>query len=216
MDGGDASLWYNNLDRIPQSWDITLTDFSVGMLGDAAQKLGKSAKRFKFKLMDAEDITFEDESFDVIIANHMLYHVTDIEKTFKEIKRVMKSQGYLFASTVGKRHMAEMREILGKFDSKLITAKSWDQTRKFQLENGKAQISKYFSDTVMERYKDSLEITDAAPLVDYIFSMPGNVRESLDKDKLEQLIEMIQNIITRNGKIHITKDTGYFKARKYV
>lgn len=213
---GDASLWYNNLDRIPRDWDITLTDFSLGMLGDAVQKLGKSSKRFKFKLMDAQDITFKNDSFDVVIADHMLYHVPDIEKAFKEIKRVLKPQGYLFASTVGKSHMAEMREILGKFDSKLITTKSWDETRKFQLENGKQQISRWFSDVIMERYKDSLEVTDAVPLIDYIFSMPGNVKESFDKDKLKQLTQMVQNIIHKNGEIHITKDTGYFKARKYV
>lgn len=211
---GDASLWHSNLDRIPEGWDITLSDFSGGMLNDAQKKLGKNSKRFNFKKIDAQNITFDDETFDVVIANHMLYHVQDIEKTFNEIFRVLKNKGYFFASTVGKRHMAEMREILGSFEPKLITTKSWDETRKFQLENGKSQISKWFCSVKLQRYKDSLMIKKAAPLIDYIFSMPGNVKESFDEDKLEQLIKMLENRIKKDGAIYITKDTGYFQGRK--
>lgn len=212
---GDGSLWVRNIDRIPNAWDITLTDFSQGMLKDAKKNLKSKEGRFKFKLADAEAIPFEDESFDVVIANHMLYHVPDIEKAFSEIKRVLTNRGYFYASTVGKNHMAEMREIVAKFDSKLITTKSFKHTEKFQLENGMSQVSKWFEDVKLKRYDDNLIVTEPSPLVDYIFSMPGNVRESFDKDKLKELADFLENEIAGSGGIFITKDTGFFEARKY-
>lgn len=66
------------------------------------KKFKRKRSRFNFKIVNAESIPFEEESFDVVIANHMLYHVPNINKALKEINRVLKSEGILFASTVGK------------------------------------------------------------------------------------------------------------------
>jgi ubiquinone/menaquinone biosynthesis C-methylase UbiE/DNA-binding transcriptional MerR regulator len=212
---GDANFWLKNIDRIPSGWDITLTDFSQGMIKDAKKNLGNVSHRFKFKTADVQSIPFSDETFDVVLANHMLYHVPDIEKAFTEIYRVLKPSGHFFASTVGKNHMAEMRDILSGFDSDIITTKSWDATEKFQLENGMGQITEWFKNAELKRYNDSLLLTDTAPLVDYIFSMPGNAKEELTREKLEQLYKFIENEINKNSGIHITKDTGFFHGRKY-
>ncbi|MFD3156214.1 methyltransferase domain-containing protein [Haloimpatiens sp. FM7330] len=211
---GDASLWTKNLDRIPNGWNIILTDFSKGMLNDAKRNLGKSAKRFKFKIVDAQKIPFEDSRFDVVIANHMLYHVDDIEKAFSEITRVLKKNGYFYASTVGKNHMAEMRDIIGKFKSEALTSKSWESTSDFQLENGFEQLEKWFNNIKLKRYEDSLNVTKPEPLVDYIFSMPGNVRENFDEERLKELMIYLENRIHKESGIYITKDTGFFQARK--
>ena len=81
---GDGSLWNKNFNRIPLDWDITLTDFSQGMLKDAKINLGDKASRFKFKLVDAQSIPFEDCNFDVVIANNMLYHVLIKKKLFQK------------------------------------------------------------------------------------------------------------------------------------
>ncbi len=40
--------------------------------------------------MDMSDIKFEDESFDMVITNHVLEHVADDEKAMREIYRVLK------------------------------------------------------------------------------------------------------------------------------
>lgn len=211
---GDASLWAQNIGSIPEDWDITLTDFSQGMLKDARKMLGKSSGRFKLKQVDAQSIPFEEESFDVVIANHMLYHVPDIDRAFSEIYRVLRSRGYFYASTVGKNHMAEMREIAARFGSRDITVKSWDYTKKFQLENGGRQLSKLFDDVELKRYEDSLIVTEPGPLIDYIFSMPGNERESFDRVKLDKLTEFLKCEIIKSGGIHIRKDTGFFRCMK--
>ncbi len=211
---GDGSLWQKNFLNIPQSWNITLTDFSTGMLKDTQKNLGEQSSRFKFKIADAQNLPFEDCSFDIVIANHMMYHVADREKAFSEIKRVLKSGGHFYTSTVGKNHMKEMREIVARFNSENITTESWDQTENFQLENGLNQVSKWFKQVKLKRYKDSLIVTNPIPLVDYIFSMPGNTKDIFTEDKLQSLIKFLGEEINKTGGIHITKDTGFFKGEK--
>lgn len=43
---------------------------------------------------DCHDIPFEDESFDVVMANHLLEHVEDDRKVLREFFRVMKRGGW--------------------------------------------------------------------------------------------------------------------------
>lgn len=211
---GDASLWIKNYESIPESWHITLTDFSPGMIEDAKRNLGKMQGRFSFKIVDAQAIPFEDESFDIVIANHMLYHVPDKDKAFSEIKRVLKTDGYFYASTVGKNHMKELRDIIMLIGIDTITSKSWDETENFQLENGMKQISKYFKQVKLRRYEDNLIVKEADPLIDYIFSMPGNIRTAFDEKLQNKLALFINSEISKNGGIFIKKDTGYFEGRK--
>jgi Methylase involved in ubiquinone/menaquinone biosynthesis len=212
---GDASLWVKNIDRIPPQWEVTLTDFSQGMLKDAMKALGNNKKRFNFLKADAQCLPFEDCSFDVVIANHMLYHVPDIDRAFSEIYRVLENNGLFYASTVGKNHMAQMREIADRFGSDSITIKSWDYTEKFQLENGMDIVSRWFKDVKLKRYEDNLVITDAAALVDYILSMPGNGREAIEEGKIKELTDFLKMEIQKSKGIFIKKDTGFFEGRKY-
>ena len=211
---GDASFWYKNVDNIPKGWDVTLTDFSQGMLRDAKKSLGTKVTNFKFKKVDAEQIPYEDESFDAVICNHVLSYVFDIDKVVSEIYRVTKSGGLLYASTVGKNHMKEMRDIIEDFNSPDITTECWNLTEKFQLENGYDKINKVFKDVELKRYVDNLIITEAGPLIDYIFSMPGNVKQIFNEDKLNKLIDYLGKEILKTGGIFITKDTGFFKGKK--
>src|SRR6266498_3249918 len=107
---GHALLWKENISRIPAGWNITLSDLSSGMLDAAWRNLAVTGSAFKFEEMDAQSIPYEAETFDAVIANHMLYHVPDRPKAIAEIKRVLKAGGRLLATTVGKNHMKEMMD----------------------------------------------------------------------------------------------------------
>lgn len=211
---GDGSFWIKNIKKISPSWDIALTDFSPGMLKDAESSLKNYNKKFSFKIVDAESIPYGDEAFDVVFANHLLYHVPDMEKALSEIQRVLKPGGLFYTSTVGKNHMIEMRKLISEFDSDIITTKSFKTTYKFNLENGTEMLSKHFSNISIKRYNDNLNVTEAIPLIDYIFSMPGNVKSLFDDEKLNSLTKFIEYKIKKNSGIFISKDTGFFKCNK--
>ncbi|MCB9252302.1 MAG: class I SAM-dependent methyltransferase [Flavobacteriales bacterium] len=49
----------------------------------------------EFRKEMVENMTFEDETFDVIIADNVLEHVNDLEATLKECKRILKVGGVL-------------------------------------------------------------------------------------------------------------------------
>jgi len=213
---GDANLWEKNKDRIPRDLNIILSDFSKGMLSDAKGTLGKKAENFKFQIIDAQDIPYEDGTFDVVIANHMLYHVDNIQKGLSEINRVLKPGGYLYCSTVGQNHMMEIRDIMYKFKSETMDIKSSDITSRFNLENGLVKLEKWFSCIEMNRYEDNLIVTEATPIIDYMFSMPGNVRESFNIERLNVLTKYLKDKIVIEGGIYVTKDTGFFMGQKKI
>ncbi len=211
---GDGSLWAKNYNKIPKGWEIYITDFSEGMLKDAKSNLKGKLKRFHFNVEDAENISYEDKTFDIVIANHMLYHLNDIEKALGEIKRVLKKDGYIFASTVGKSHMMEMRDFLSKVDEEILEVESFNLTNKFQIENGYDILSKVFKDVESKRYMDNLKITEEKALIDYIISMESDIVKRLNENKLIELEKILEKEKEEKGYIYITKDTGYFKGRK--
>jgi ubiquinone/menaquinone biosynthesis C-methylase UbiE len=202
---GPAYLWLDNLDRLPPGWEILLSDFSLGMLEQARQNL-KCRPAIHFEAFDAQSIPYGNETFDAVIANHMLYHVPDRSRAFSEIHRVLKPTGIFYATTVGQNHLSEMRDLICKFDVELAP---WGRvTDSFTLENGKAQMSLRFRKTELFRYEDALEVTEVDPLVDYILS--GWAAHRLEK-RQEQFREFVARTIgSQGGVFHVTKDSGLF------
>jgi ubiquinone/menaquinone biosynthesis C-methylase UbiE len=204
---GPGYLWLENLDRIPAGWEILLSDFSPGMLESARKTLEKQCP-FKFKVIDAQSIPCEDNSFDAVIANHMLYHVPDRPAALAEIHRVLKPAGRFYASTVGHRHLVEIGELIRQFDLRLDTWENFGKAAgSFTLENGAAQLSPWFTRIKRYRYKDALKVTDAAPLVDYLLSG----REYIPRERQIAFREFVaREMESRGGVIPITKDSGLF------
>jgi DNA-binding transcriptional MerR regulator/trans-aconitate methyltransferase len=210
---GDGTLWQRNADRIPEGWDVTLTDLSEGILHDAKEGLKHRVppEKFRFIPADARSIPFPDASFDVVLANHMLYHVSERHQSLKEIRRVLKPGGMLFASTMGRRHMNEIKRFLSELNPNYDFGRQ-DFACEFGLENGKDQLDDAgFVDIRLQRYEDALQVTDAKPLIAYIRTTPGG-RENLTDSRLTKLEEMLDESIDANGGIHITKEVGLFVA----
>ncbi|MDF2926118.1 MAG: methylase involved in ubiquinone/menaquinone biosynthesis [Paenibacillaceae bacterium] len=213
---GDGTLWKRNEVRIPADWKITLTDFSTGMLQDTKDKLdGTILKdRLEFMQADARSIPFPDCCFDMVLANHMLYHVNDRQQALAEIRRVLKPGGVLYASTIGANHLREMKELLAGFDSKLVLSET-DFAEEFGLENGRVQLEAAgFRGVRLFRYEDSLRVTEAEPLVAYIQSTTGNSRITLAGAGLPKFKVRLKDLILQNGAIHITKESGLFAGYK--
>jgi ubiquinone/menaquinone biosynthesis C-methylase UbiE len=209
---GPAQLWLQNRHRIPASWQITLADFSPGMLADARQALAGVDHTFAFEVADAQALPFDPAGFDLVIANHMLYHVPDRPKALAEIKRVLRPGGTFAAATNGQAHLREIRELIARFDPQLA---AWGGRgiEDFSLENGAAQLAPWFEQIELQRYEDGLAVTKAAPLAAFILSM--NTMAELPaarRAELEAFVE--QELRAQGGTIRIAKDSGLFLARR--
>jgi SAM-dependent methyltransferase len=193
---GNGNLWYANRDRIPPGLRLMLTDFSEGMIEDARSRLGGLAT---YLVADVQELPFSDASFDLVIANHMLFHVPDRERALDEIARVLRSGGVLVATTNGRDHLRELR------------APGWEQwSRNFGVENGPAQLARLFEGVDVELFPDSLEVTEVEPLLDFVRSL---VTPVTDED-LARLAADAEGSIAREGSFHVTKATGLLRARK--
>ena len=206
---GPGDIWLENMARIPAGWQLTLSDFSPGMLEQTRRHLHNQPHAFTFERINAQSIPYDDNEFDAVIANHMLYHVPDRARALSEIRRVLKPGRYLTATTVGAGHMQELPTLLHKFDPDL-SIEFQNTIVEFTLENGGSQLEACFSSVTLQRYNDELVITEASPLVDYIMSGFGLNATS---DKREALFEFIAaEMEQHDGIFRITKDSGIFIA----
>jgi ubiquinone/menaquinone biosynthesis C-methylase UbiE len=211
LGSGNALLWKSNLKRIPEDAQILLTDFSEGMLNDASKVLGEDSNRFEYKIMDAQEISYPDDSFDIVIANLMLYHIPDREKAISEISRVLKPEGVLYASTYSLNNMKEFNGLLKNYDKNLYNPIEQFASL-FGLENGSEQLRKSFEDVELINYIDSLEVTEAEPIVDYMLSF-GSVKENINGDNLKGFKDYLDDVLDREGVIKISKESGIFIAK---
>lgn len=206
---GSGALWVDIARKIPVNWTITLSDLSQGMLDSAWRNLVVTGRNFKFETIDAQSIPYADETFDVVIANHMLYHVPDRPKALAEIKRVLKKGGQLIATTVGESHMKEITDWLRRSDkdndfSPFILP--------FTLENGTGQLEKFFSEVLLSRYEDNLHVAEIDPFIAYLRSA---IRASeVLEDELTKIRIDLEDELKQNGRIFISKDSGLFRAVK--
>ena len=195
---GTGSMWIEHRDVIEKCSELVLSDFSEVMLENTRNNLG-AAPNITYKVIDIQDIPYEDNYFDVVIANYMLYHVPDINKALSEVSRVLKKGGHFYAGTVGEKGIMET---IGEW---LGLGKIYVNT--FSLDNGGEMLDKHFSEVKIERYKDSLEVTNLDDLMDYIYSgITFKNACTLSKEEVRRVLE--EHV--EGGILRLPKDPGMF------
>ena len=206
---GTGELWRRSLPNVPAGCDIVLSDLSPGMASETRDKLSTD-RRFTYCVCDVQLLPFPEGSFDQVVANHMLYHVPDRRRALGEIWRVLRPGGRLTAATNGISHMRELWKMLDRAspgtESGTVAGGGG-----FTLQNGAEQLGEWFSDVAMTRRDNSLEVTEAGPVVAYASSTD---RYDLTGDGASRLAELAEYEIVKHGRFSITKEAGLFEARK--
>lgn len=212
---GDGSLWTGNMLPQADGLEISLSDISDGMVRDArrniTQALGKDSSRFSYYTFDCSLIPFKDSSMDLVIANHVLFYCEDIGKVLAETRRVLRDGGRFICSTYGNRHMQEITQLVQEFDPHIVLSADRLYER-FGLDNGRQILeeSGLFGSIELCRYEDSLIVTQAQPLIEYILSCHGNQNRYLINRYREFRLFVEDRV---RGGLHITKDAGAFICR---
>ncbi len=203
---GPASLWRENVDRLPAGLSAALGDLSWGMAAQARQNLAGLAG-FRFLTLDAQSIPFSKAHFDIVIANHMLYHVPDLRKAVGELRGVIRPGGRLFAATNGTSSMQKLFDLVYEFDPR--AQKADDFQKRFCLENAGEVLGQSFEHVKIIPFESRLEVTEVRPLMDYILSMSsfwGVIDHSpANQARLEQFLA---EKMAAEGKIVIPKAGG--------
>ncbi len=207
---GDGALWTQNIAYLPADISVTLSDLSSGMLRDARRAIGPEDKRFSFRIFDCAQIPFQNETFDLVIANHVLFYCKDIPHVCQEIRRVLKPGGHFICSTYGSSHMQEVNQLVRDFDERIVLSADRLYER-FGRENGAAILSPYFQQISWKSYHDSLLVPDAEPLISYILSCHGNQNQYI-LDRYKDFRSFVSR--KTKGGFSITKDAGVFFCEK--
>lgn len=132
-----------------------------------------------------------------------------------EIARILRPDGIFHATTNSIYSMKGFKDLVGNFDSRLDFA-SFSVTKEFGLENGTEQLSKCFDSVETLTIEDSLHITEAKPLVDYVLSLEGhvNIHEIMTESTIRDFYRYLEDIILRGGSIDIPKTGGMFIGKR--
>jgi len=196
---GIAQIWTAGAGRIPDGWRIVLSDFSRGMLQGAVDRLGD---RFQYELADATALPHRAGTFDAVLANHMLYYLSDPTLAIAECARVLAPDGALYATTNGAGHLREMYDLAGEWPERHSSRLS---SRAFSMENGAAQLEACFGAVATHRAGGRLEITDPEPVVAYLASLPS-------PPDLDVVRRAVTDAIERAGALTVGLDFGLFVA----
>ena len=202
---GTGDMWKGQEDLIDSCAGLVLSDFSEGMLENAKANLGVKPG-LEYRAIDIQNIPFEDESFDVVIANMMLYHVPDIARGLSEVRRVLKNGGAFYCATFGEHGIIEF------LSKTLIAYVVEDKVNKnFTLQNGKEILEPFFADVQKLDYEDSLAVTNIDDLIEYIYSLSSMT--SLSSVPKEEIRVVLEKFVV-NGVLNVPKEYGMFCCRK--
>jgi SAM-dependent methyltransferase len=102
----------------PEAPHITGIDPSNEALAEARR--GNTSSNVEFIAMEGEHLNFDDHSFDVVCLSNAIHHLANPEKTFSEMKRVLKTGGWLIIAEItsdGLNEAQENQKILHHFKS---------------------------------------------------------------------------------------------------
>ena len=203
---GNGDFWLQNIEKLPENVSIILSDNSEGVLKEAESRFNVNDKRFTYNIIDVDRISLPDSSFDMVIANHVLFYAKNIDESLKEIRRILKPHGIFICSTYGPRHMKEISDLVKRFDDRIILAAK-DLYEIFGKTNGKEILSHIFNTVEWREYEDSLMVTDASDLTDYITSCHGNQNQYI----IDRFKEFKAFVREETGKgFYVTKEAGIF------
>ena len=190
---GTGDMWKGHEAVIAQCGELVLSDFSEGMLETARTTAGK-ADNVTYRVIDIQDIPYEAESFDVVIANRGL----------SEVRRVLKRDGRFYCATYGEHGIVEyLAKLLGRYGVEDTINKN------FTLQNGAELLGKHFGYVAKKEYRDSLAVTDIDDMVEYIYSL-SSMTTLAEVPKHE-----IREVLRRNmkdGVLNVPKEYGMFIA----
>ena len=100
----------------------SVTDLSPGMVAAALRNAENLGLDVDGRVADAEQIPYDDATFDVVVGHAVLHHIPDLDAAFREVLRVLKPGGrFVFAgepTRIGDRYA----RLLGGLTWKATTA----------------------------------------------------------------------------------------------
>ena len=167
---------------------------------------------------DVQALPFPDSSFDVAMAMHMLYHVPDIPAAARELRRVVRRGGVLYAFTNSDHAQWELAELLERNGCNPSAGGDFGVLR-FSNENGGDLLRVGFDDvTLLELTESLLVVPDAEQIVDevernrYLYE-PGIPPGLTWAAFIDAIRRDAWGVVEREGAFRMREKHGLFTCR---
>jgi SAM-dependent methyltransferase len=209
---GAGWAWAEAMAQIPPGLHLTLTDLSQGMLDEALARVTATNhyESVVGRVADAQDLPYDDDSFDLVVSNHMLYHLPDPARGVAELARVLRPDGVAAVVTNGEAHLRELWALQEDVFPGSPGADNY--LRVFGLETGEPMLRAAFGSVELTRYPDQLRCTDPGDVLAFITSTPP--ADTAGPDAIDALRVAVDDAFARGGGVfEISKDVGLFICR---
>jgi len=165
--------------------------------------------------LDVQQLPFASGVFDVVMANHMLYHVPDVARALGEMKRVLKPDGMLLAATNSASTMPEL-DTLARRACTLLGYPRQEfipNHHAFTLENGPAQVARFFRAVARYDLPSAFHFPSVEPVLEYINSMKAIRAPQLPpgvswEEFMYVMEKQIARLIHHYGELQVQKLAG--------
>ncbi len=183
--GGEKVLKY-----YPEVKKIIATDFSESMINTAKENLKNyENKNIEFKVMDNLNMTFENNTFDLISARHTIINA-------KQIYNCLKPNGILVIEGIDKEDCIEIKDIFGRGqaynDEISISEIDYRDLKDAGFEN--IEKVKIYENEYYETKEDLLALLLKTPILDDFSEINSQENfehsERIEKDLFDKYVEM--------------------------
>jgi len=224
---GKLSFLFN--DYTKGAAKITGGDFSEELLAKARAKNNELGANIDFQFLDFnKPFNFPDNTFDLCTSAFAIYYASDLDFTFGEAHRVLRSPdpasgkpgGRLFVSGPLPENKQMFYDIIKEATNATIPPMPGSSRFKGDIFN---TIDKIFARTELHKFENHLTFPEVAPFIDYVRASLSEDRKLWTSmfnghDEYEGLIESIESVATRwferDGKLVMTKVVGGILATK--
>lgn len=207
---GPGWFWAATAKRLPEKLDVTLADQSPGMVEEAVNRCRPLPfAAVQGQQADAAALPFADNSFDVVVAMHMFYHLPDQAAGIAEMARVLKPGGVLAVTTNGAGNMRKMYELTTVFGS----LPQDPAGVAFGYDTAERLMRARFGNVTMEQHPARLRITDAEDVFLALTSYPPG--DGASEPQLTAFRRAIDRAFQDGkGVLEVEKESALFLSRK--
>jgi SAM-dependent methyltransferase len=187
-------------------------DLSAGMAAQAMERT--QGQQVRFLMADAQSVPFPDETYDVVMARHMLYHVPDIDRALSEAARVLRPQGRILVTTNSAHTMPEYQALMEGAARRFPGMERRERvTDRFSVENAPVFLEPYFDAVETHILRGTLRFPSAQPLLEYFASHRSlTMRDDHTDSEWQAILDFVraevESVTARSGHFDVSKITG--------
>lgn len=201
--GGYGTPWMKVWEQIPAGCTIVMLDkdskgrdYLKNHIKEYGNKLAKGVT-FLFWDADAELVSYEDEKYDRILANHFWGYIEDKVGLMKKLQKALKPDGRLYSTVPSIVNEEDVEGIVEDFIKSHVKT-GINANKKVEQTYVEQCLKKSFSNVDYSVFVNELWINDEEAVYEYLCDSDKEFQRLLEKKKIEFLHHIKSHLIVEN------------------